>query len=384
MSSGDEVTAILDQLRGLLGEGTPVTAPLPSTIPADIQSRLDKLPNGLGEAIEAAITSRKSQAEITAELAQVDPSLVPVIDQSAANVTAGRTDIDRTKQDYVGRRNALAPVERTPAGQMAVLATKVAAVTDGADSLRAQLPPADLRRVLVDELARRYYQQAKAAAQGMPMAAAAAGSPAGQAAGMGGRAAGGGNPLSALSSLSSAPTSALSSLSSPASSLLNSASSPLQQLSALGRGSSSGGAGIFERTPDGALPRGLANERGLQRQTILAARAISAAFPELREIGGWRRDALKWHPNGLAIDVMIPNPTTAHGKALGDRVLAFVMAHAKRFGLDHAIWRQTMYTQGSTPRLMGNRGSFTQNHMDHVHIATSGGGYPTRAETYVL
>lgn len=386
MSHGDEVTAILDQLRGLLGEGTPVTAPLPSTIPAEIQTRLDKLPNGLGEAIEAAIASRKSQAEITAELAQVDPSLVPVIDQSAANVTAGRNNIDRTKQDYADRRNALAPVERTPAGQMAVLATKVAAVTGGADSLRAQLPPAELRRVLVDELANRYYQQAKAAAQGMPMAAAAAGSPAGQAGGLG-RAAGGGNPLTALSSLSSAPTSALSSLSSPASSLLNSASSPLQQLSALGRGSSSSpyaGASIFERTPEGALPRGLANERGLQHQTILAARAISAAFPELREIGGWRRDALKWHPNGLAIDVMIPNPTSAHGKALGDRVLAFVMAHAKRFGLDHAIWRQTMYTQGSAPRLMGNRGSFTQNHFDHVHIATSGGGYPRGGETYVL
>lgn len=383
MSTGDEVTSILDQLRGLLGEGTPVTAPLPSTIPADIQRRLDTLPNGLGKVIERFTESRKSQAEITAELAKVDPSLVPVVDQSAANVAAGRRDIDSTKQDYADRRNALAPVERTPAGQMAVLATKVAAVANGADALRAQLPAAELRRALVDELANRYYQAAKAAAQGMPMAAA--GSPAGAAGGLG-NSAGRGSPLSALSSLSSAPASALSSLSSPASSLLNSVSSPLQQLSGLGRGSSSpyGAASILERTPDGALPRGLANERGLQRKTILAARAISAAFPELREIGGWRRDALKWHPNGLAIDVMIPNPTSAHGKALGDRVLAFVMSHAKQFGLDHAIWRQTIYTQGAAPRLMGNRGSFTQNHMDHVHIATSGGGYPRGGETYVL
>lgn len=386
MSTGDEVTSILDQLRGLLGEGTPVTAPLPSTIPADIQTRLDKLPNGLGIVIERFTESRKSQADITAELAKLDPSLVPVVDQSAAHVTAGRADIDHTQQEYADRRNALAPVERTPAGQMAVLATKVAAVTNGADSLRAQLPPAELRRVLVDELANRYYQQAKAAAQGMPMAAAAAGSPAAQAAGLGGRAAGGGNPLSALSSLSSAPTSALSSLSSPASSLLNSAASPLQQLSALGRGSASpySDTSILERTPDGALRRGVANERGLQRLTVLAARAISEAFPEIRTIGGVRPDSLKWHPNGLAIDVMIPNPTSAHGKALGDRVLAFVMSHAKQFGLDHAIWRQTMYTQGASPRLMGNRGSFTQNHFDHVHIATSGGGYPRGGDSYVL
>jgi hypothetical protein len=216
MSVGDEVTSILDQLRGLLGEGTPVTAPLPSTIPADIQRRLDALPNGLGKVIERFTESRKSQAEITAELAKVDPSLVPVVDQSAANVIAGRRDIDQTKQDYAARRNALAPVERTPAGQMAVLATKVAAVTNGADALRSQIQPAELRRALVNELANRYYQQAKAAAAGMPAGMSA---PAAQAAGGLGNSAGRANPLTALSSLSSAPASAVSSLSSPASSL---------------------------------------------------------------------------------------------------------------------------------------------------------------------
>jgi hypothetical protein len=379
MSVGDEVTSILDQLRGLLGEGTPVTAPLPSTIPADIQRRLDALPNGLGKVIERFTESRKSQAEITAELAKVDPSLVPVVDQSAANVIAGRRDIDQTKQDYAARRNALAPVERTPAGQMAVLATKVAAVTNGADALRSQIQPAELRRALVNELANRYYQQAKAAAAGMPAGMSA---PAAQAAGGLGNSAGRANPLSALSSLSSAPASAVSSLSSPASSLLKSASSPLQQLSALGSGSSTGSA--LQRTPEGALRRGVANERGLQRRTILAARAISAAFPEIKVIGGHRADALKWHPNGLAIDVMIPRYNTAYGKALGDRVLAFVMTHAKDFGLDHAIWRQVLYTQTGSPRRMSNLGNPTQNHYDHVHLATSGGGYPRGGEIYAL
>ncbi|MDA2949652.1 MAG: hypothetical protein O2892_11505 [Actinomycetota bacterium] len=197
---------------------------------------------------------------------------------------------------------------------------------------------------------------------------------------------GGGSPLSALSSLSSAPASALSGLSSPARSLVGSAASPLQQLYGLGRGSSSSpyADGLLGRSAEGALPRGVANERGLQRQTILAARAISAAFPEIRDIGGWRRDPLKWHPNGLAIDVMIPSPTSSYGKSLGDRVLAFVMANARKFGIDHAIWRQTMYTPGSSPRRMGNRGDFTQNHYDHVHIATGGGGYPRGGETFVL
>ena len=52
----------------------------------------------------------------------------------------------------------------------------------------------------------------------------------------------------------------------------------------------------------------------MQVETILVARAVSAAFPEIRNIGGVRPDALKWHPNGMAIDVMIPNYQTPEGK----------------------------------------------------------------------
>src|SRR5688572_6414858 len=44
------------------------------------------------------------------------------------------------------------------------------------------------------------------------------------------------------------------------------------------------------------LPKGVAPEHGLQVKTILAARAISAVFPEIRSIGGVRPDALRWHP----------------------------------------------------------------------------------------
>ena len=40
------------------------------------------------------------------------------------------------------------------------------------------------------------------------------------------------------------------------------------------------------------LPVGVAQERGLQVKTILAARSISAAFPEIKNIGGVRPDAL--------------------------------------------------------------------------------------------
>jgi hypothetical protein len=123
------------------------------------------------------------------------------------------------------------------------------------------------------------------------------------------------------------------------------------------------------------LPVGVAPERGLQVRTILAARAISAAFPEIQQIGGVRPDSLPWHPNGLAIDVMIPNPGTPGGIALGNEIVAFAFKNAARFGLQDAIWRGTYYT--TSGRRAGGYG-----HYDHVHITTTGGGYPTGGEVF--
>lgn len=131
------------------------------------------------------------------------------------------------------------------------------------------------------------------------------------------------------------------------------------------------------------LPVGVAPEKGLQVDTILAARAVSGMFPAILTIGGVRPDSMRWHPNGLAIDVMIPNYRTVDGKALGDRIVAFVLDHAGQFGLNHVLWRQTSYGPKRAPRPMRGRGSDTANHFDHVHIATNGGGYPTGSETYL-
>ena len=131
------------------------------------------------------------------------------------------------------------------------------------------------------------------------------------------------------------------------------------------------------------LPVGVAPEKGLQVDTILAARAISGMFPAIMKIGGVRPDSMRWHPNGLAIDVMIPNYRTEEGKALGDRIVAFALDHAEQFGLNHVLWRQTSYGPKRAPRPMSSRGSDTANHFDHVHIATNGGGYPTGNETFL-
>lgn len=132
-----------------------------------------------------------------------------------------------------------------------------------------------------------------------------------------------------------------------------------------------------------ALPPGVGSERGLQVQTILAKRAISAKFPQIREIGGVRPDSMKWHPNGLAIDVIIPEYDTPAGKALGDRITEFVFANAQRFGLEYVIWQRMYLPAKGKPSLMADAGDDDANHYTHVHISTYGGGFPTGGERYV-
>jgi hypothetical protein len=133
---------------------------------------------------------------------------------------------------------------------------------------------------------------------------------------------------------------------------------------------------VYNREAERVLPTGLAPERGLQVKTILASRSISALFPEIHNIGGVRPDALRWHPDGLALDVMIPNPTSAEGIALGNRIVAFALENAQKFDLQDCIWRGVYYTPSGA-----RAGGY--GHYDHVHITTHGGGYPTGDETYI-
>ena len=133
-----------------------------------------------------------------------------------------------------------------------------------------------------------------------------------------------------------------------------------------------------------ALPVGVAPEQGLQVHTIWVARAISVLFPEITTIGGARPDALKWHPNGLAIDVMIPNHNSDAGIQLGNQIAGLALANAQRWGVVHVIWRQGFYPGIGAPSWTADYGNETANHFDHVHIATDGGGYPTGRETYFI
>lgn len=76
------------------------------------------------------------------------------------------------------------------------------------------------------------------------------------------------------------------------------------------------------------------------------------------------------HHSGRALDFMV----TAD-PAVGDLIADYVWKHRKRLGLKHVIWKQRIKSTSVQPgvwRKMANRGSPTNNHMDHPHVFLSG------------
>ncbi|WKV22168.1 endolysin [Mycobacteroides phage 8UZL] len=100
---------------------------------------------------------------------------------------------------------------------------------------------------------------------------------------------------------------------------------------------------------------------------------VMKLWPQITSIGGRRsEDGYGEHSSGNAIDIMIPNWQTPQGKALGDSVKAFIVKNAEALGLDGLIWQQRSFGYGGSltgdGKKMGDRGSPTQNHMDHLHV----------------
>ncbi|KAB2809302.1 hypothetical protein F9L07_19880 [Pimelobacter simplex] len=97
----------------------------------------------------------------------------------------------------------------------------------------------------------------------------------------------------------------------------------------------------------------------------------------ITSIGGYRagaRDA-NGHPAGRALDLMVSDVQR------GTRLAEYARANARRLGVEYVIWRQRIWSVARDIegwRRMEDRGSPTQNHMDHVHVnfnatAPSGG-----------
>lgn len=102
-------------------------------------------------------------------------------------------------------------------------------------------------------------------------------------------------------------------------------------------------------------------------------RHVWANYPQIKTMYGWRRDVTPDHPAGRAVDVMIPNWRTDSGILLGWEIALYYKAHASDFGIDYIIWDQRIWSVSRNSegwRPMGDRGSHTSNHLDHVHINT--------------
>lgn len=97
---------------------------------------------------------------------------------------------------------------------------------------------------------------------------------------------------------------------------------------------------------------------------------VRAHFPQITTIYGWRSSSAysSDHPNGRAIDIMIPSYKS--NKALGDSVAQYFIDNGQRLHVTYILWRQRSYTltRGSWKK-MEDRGSDTQNHMNHVHVS---------------
>lgn len=102
-----------------------------------------------------------------------------------------------------------------------------------------------------------------------------------------------------------------------------------------------------------------------------AQEAADAVFTQVRgasliTIGGTRSSARDphGHPSGNALDYMVLGDS-----ALGDAIVQYHVDNWDALGVEYLIWQQRiLYGPGDAWVGMENRGSATQNHMDHPHV----------------
>lgn len=120
--------------------------------------------------------------------------------------------------------------------------------------------------------------------------------------------------------------------------------------------------------------RHIGSDQGLTSTSKSVKQVVADLFPQITDIGGWRPpDGYNEHSSGQALDVMIPGWNTPQGKALGDQISQYVLSHSKELGVDYTIWQHGQHNPDGSFQMYGDRGSPTQNHMDHVHIHTTKG-----------
>jgi hypothetical protein len=285
----------------------------------------------------------------------LDADIRQTADDGSQVGQSGRANVGLVRDTAKSQAAAITPVTNSPAGVRLLVSTMDQRLSDMQRHIEATNAENTLLAVRLRQLAASYQAPGLGAMGGRSPLSGFGGIPGG---------------VGGLTGLAAIPASMVSQVS--------------------GAGSGGGGAAptaLVGRSVGGVLSAGNAkgSESGLQKDTILARRAISAAFPEIVDIGGVRADSLPWHPQGKALDCMIPGALSPQGKALGDQVLGFALSRWKEFNLNHVIWQDRIWTSPDHSEPFGAAwGDITQAHRDHVHVATNGGGYPHGGEVYRL
>ena len=95
------------------------------------------------------------------------------------------------------------------------------------------------------------------------------------------------------------------------------------------------------------------SEAGLQPQSVAALRAIQGQFPNIPLTSakmGREGDPYEWHPDGRGLDLGIPKWDTAAGKAMGDKVNAWILANKEALGVQGTLWQ-------------------VPDHYNHIHVS---------------
>ncbi len=128
------------------------------------------------------------------------------------------------------------------------------------------------------------------------------------------------------------------------------------------------------------LPPARNSEGSLQPMTIKLLRLIETIYPYYGKdgvIGGYRQDPIPDHPSGQALDIMMRGGAHDEKDVIdGHQIAAFLMINARELGVKYMVWRQYIWYPGREWRLMNDRGDWTQNHKDHIHVLVDGSHTP--------
>ena len=104
---------------------------------------------------------------------------------------------------------------------------------------------------------------------------------------------------------------------------------------------------------------------GLPAKTVACWKEVAAKFPTLTGAGAWgdrsHQARKSCHNIGAAVDFMTTN------KALGDKVLAYLLANVKRLGLTVIIWWGRIYS--AARKWVGRPYLGRSRHKDHLHVS---------------